>query len=127
MFCSLRMINLMQHIFCIPAIMTLLCLTLLEGFVVHHHSGYFSFKESIFNFHWNHETKILSTIVLYLISRCCSSFLYLTCTPCTSSTSSSSSISTPAYTSSLCTSSALTSTITSLSPCTAFAFNNRCH
>ena len=109
------------HIFHIPAITALFCLTLLEGFVIHHHSGHFSFKELIFNFHWNHGTKILFTIALYLISiisilisRCCSSFLSfisLTCTPSMSSTSSSSSISTHAYTSSLCTSSALTSTL----------------
>ena len=123
------------HIFCIPAIMALLCLTTLEGFVIHHHSWHLCFKEYIFNFHWNHRTEILSTIVLYLISiisilisRCWSSvlsFVCLTCTPSMSFTSSS--ISTPSYTSSLCTSPALTSTITSFSLCTAFASNNRCH
>ena len=125
------------HIFCIPVIMALFCLTMLEGFVIHHHSGYFCFRELVFNFPWNYGTKILSTIVLYLISiisilisRCCSSFLSficLTCTPSMSSASSSFSISTPSYAFSPYTSSALTSTITSFSLCTAFASNNRCH
>ena len=124
------------HIFHIPVIMALFCLTTLEGFVLHHHSGHFCLKELIFNFHLNYGTEILSTIVLYLIliisiliSRCCSSFLsfvHLTCTPSMSSTSSSSSISTPTYNSSPYTSSVLTSTITTFSPCTAFALNNSC-
>ena len=121
------------HIFCIPAIMALFCLTTLEGFVIHHHNGHFCFKELVFNFHWNHGTEILSTIVLYLISIMISrywssvlSFLFLTCTPSMSFTSSSSSISTPSYTSSPYTSSALTSSITSFSLCTDFALNNRC-
>ena len=117
--------------------MALFCLTTLEGCVIHHHCGHFRFKELVFNFHWNHGTKILSTIVLYLISiisilisRSWSSvlsFVCLTCTPSMSFTSSSSSISTPSYTSSPYTSSALTTTITSFSSCTSFALNNRCH
>ena len=65
------------HILCIPAITALFCLTMLEGFVIHHHSGHFSFKELVFNFHWNHRTFL--------------SFVCLTCTPSISSTSSSSS------------------------------------
>ena len=110
---------------------------MLKGSVIHHHCGHFCFKELVFNFHWNHGTEILSTIVLYLISiisilisRSWSSvlsFVCLTCTLSMSFTSSSSSISTPSYTSSLYTSSALTATITSFSSCTSFALNNRCH
>ena len=115
--------------------MALFCLTTLEGFVIHHHSGHFCFKELIFNFHGNHGTEILSTIVLYLISIisilisiCWSSvlsFVCMTCTPSMSFTLSSSSISTPSYTSSLYTSSALTSTITSFSSCTSST--SSCH
>ena len=117
------------HIFWIPVITTLFCFTTLKGCVIHYNCGHFCFKELIFNFHWNHGTKILSTIVLYfisiLISKSWSPVFSIVClTSSIPFTSSSSSVT--SCTSSLFTSSALTTTITYDSSSTSFVLNNRC-
>ena len=114
------------HTFWIPAITTFFCFTMLKGCVIHYNYGDFCFKELIFNFHWNHGTKILSTIILYfisiLISKSWSSVFSIVClTSSIPFTSSSSSV-----TSSPFTSSAPTATITYDSSSTSSALNNTC-